>query len=88
MSSRFKRAGGKVKEIYVVRREVKKSMRGGKEAGAQDAKRVADNVAHIQIFWLHMYNFLLREHLGKSSKQKRIFYAQANRKCYPPPSYG
>ena len=27
---------------HVVRREVKKSTRGGKEGGAQDAKRVAD----------------------------------------------
>ena len=43
---------------HVVRREVKKSRRGGKEGGAQDAKRVAD-------IWLlvYMFNFLLREHL-------------------------
>ena len=32
---------GKLKK-HVVRREVKKSTRGGKEGGAQDAKRVAD----------------------------------------------
>ena len=37
---------GKLKK-HVVRREVKKSMRGGKEGGAQDAKRVADKVAHM-----------------------------------------
>ena len=35
---------------HVVRREVKKSTRGRKEGGAQDAKRVADKVAHMQIF--------------------------------------
>ena len=35
---------------HVVRREVKKSTRGGKEGGAQDAKRVADKVALMQIF--------------------------------------
>ena len=40
---------GKLKK-HVVRREVKKSTRGGKEGGAQDAKRVADKVAHMQIF--------------------------------------
>ena len=44
---------------------MKKSTRGGKEGGAQDAKRVADKVAHMQIFldWIYMFNFLLREHL-------------------------
>ena len=40
---------GKLKK-HVVRREVKKSTRGGKEGGAQDANRVADKVTHIQIF--------------------------------------
>ena len=40
---------GKLKK-HVVRREVKKSTRGGKEGGAQDAKRVADMMAHMQIF--------------------------------------
>ena len=40
---------GKLKK-HVVRREVKKSTRGGKEGGAQDANRVADKVAHMQIF--------------------------------------
>ena len=35
---------------HVVRREVKKSTRGGKEGGAQDANRVGDKVAHMQIF--------------------------------------
>ena len=40
---------GKLKK-HVVRREVKKSTRGAKEGGAQDAKRVADKVAHMQIF--------------------------------------
>ena len=63
MSSRFKRAGGKVKEIYVVRREVKKSTRSGKEGGAQDTERVADKMAHMQFFWIYMLNFLLRKYL-------------------------
>ena len=40
---------GKLKK-HIVRREVKKSTRGAKEGGAQDAKRVADKVAHMQIF--------------------------------------
>ena len=40
---------GKLKK-HVVRREVKESTRGGKEGGAQDAIRVADKVALMQIF--------------------------------------
>ena len=40
---------GKLKK-HIVRREVKKSTRGAKEGGAQDAKRVADMMAHMQIF--------------------------------------
>ena len=49
VKSKSQRAGGKVEETCC-EEEVKKSTRGGKEGGAQDTKRVADKVAHMQIF--------------------------------------